>query len=124
REAAVRPRTAAQFPAIADLLRFTVSAVNSAATNDTCTADQQTGHNLRVIDRIPLGVTVDEASITVQTDNGTPIATTGTIAACPANLQFVGCDPEPASDTSRQCLTVNAGDLASQQTKKVSFIAT
>jgi uncharacterized repeat protein (TIGR01451 family) len=113
-----------QIPAIGDPIRFTVSAVNSAATNANCTAAQQTGHNLRVIDRIPLGVTVDLASITVQTDNGAPVPTTGTIAACPANLQFVGCDPEPASDTSRQCLTVNDGDIAPQQTKKISFIAT
>jgi uncharacterized repeat protein (TIGR01451 family) len=112
-----------QTPAVGDPIRFTVSAVNSAATSDSCTADQQTGHNLRVIDRIPLGVTVDQASITVQTDNGAPTPTTGTIANCP-DLQFVGCEPEPASDTSRQCLTVNAGDLGPQQTKKVSFIAT
>ena len=113
-----------QIPAVGDPIRFTVSAVNSAATSDTCTAAQQTGHNLRVIDRIPLGVTVDLASITVQTDNGAPTPTTGTIAACPADLQFPGCEPEPASDPSRQCLTVTAGDIAPQQTKKVSFIGT
>jgi uncharacterized repeat protein (TIGR01451 family) len=114
-----------QIPAVGDPIRFTVAAVNSAATSDSCTAAQQTGHNLRVIDRIPRGVTVDLASITVQTEDGTPVPTTGTVANCSATLEFGdGCSPEPSSDPTRDCLTVSAGDIAPQQTKKISFIAT
>jgi len=114
-----------QTPAVGDPIKFTVSAVNSATTSETCNATQQTGTNLRIIDRIPKGVTPDLTTITVQTDNGTPVAGTGTVAKCSASLQFGdGCAPEPSSDATRDCLTVNAGDLAPQQTKKVSFIAT
>ncbi len=119
----VTPKTP-QVPAIGDPILFTIAATNSTAPNQTCPAGAQTGHNLRVIDRIPKGVTIDTATITIQTDNGTPVPTTGTIAACPASLQFSGCSGEPASDPSRQCLTVADGDLAPQQTKRISFIAT
>ena len=118
---------ASQIPAPNDPIRFTVSAINSAATSPSCTADQQTGHHLKVIDRIPRGVTLDPTSITLQIDNNAPApvaATDVSVGPCSADLQFVGCEPEPASDSSRQCLTVQAGDLAPQQTKKVSFIAT
>jgi hypothetical protein len=77
-----------------------------------------------VIDRIPRGITVDPASITIQIDDGAPTATTGTIAACSADLQFTGCSGETASDASRQCLTVTDGDLTPGQTKRIAFIGT
>lgn len=112
-----------QVPAIGDPIRFTVAATNSAVLNEAC-GGSQTGHHLRVIDRIPRGVTVDPTSITIQTDNGTPVPTTGTIAPCAANLEFTGCNGEPASDGTRQCLTITDGDLAPAQTKRISFIAT
>ena len=117
----VTPKTP-QVPAVGDPIRYTVAATNSTVANESCAAGAQTGHNLRIVDRIPIGVTVDPASITIQTDNGAAVPTTGTIAACPAGLVFTGCPGE--SDSGRQCLTVSGGDLPPSQTKRISFIAT
>jgi hypothetical protein len=80
-----------QIPAANDPIRFTISAINSTALSDSCPAGSQTGHNLRVIDRIPIGITVDPLSITIQTDDGPLVPTTGTIAPCDGDLQFTGC---------------------------------
>jgi hypothetical protein len=113
-----------QIPAVGDPIRFTITAANSAVANPSCAAGAQTGHNLRVIDRIPLGITVDTTSITIQVDNGAQVPTTGSIASCSGSLQFTGCGDEKVSDTSRQCLTITDSDITPGQTKKIRFIGT
>ncbi|MGH7898377.1 MAG: hypothetical protein ACREQQ_10520, partial [Candidatus Binatia bacterium] len=113
-----------QNPQPGDPIRFTISAVNRAVANTACPAGSQVGHTLTIIDRIPLGVTVDTSSITIQTDDGPPVSATGTIADCGGALRFPGCSPEPETDADRDCLTVVAGDINPQQTKAISFVAT
>jgi len=119
----ITPKTQ-QIPAIGDPIRFTIAATNSAVANDSCPAGSQTGHNLRVIDRIPIGITVDTTSITIQVDNGLATPTTGTIAACNGDLEFTGCSGEDPTDATRQCLTVVDDDITPGQTKRISFIGT
>lgn len=92
-----------------DIIKFIVSAVNSAA----CPAA-----GLQIIDRIPLFVTVDESSIKLDDQ---PVNFTK--AACPDDAEF-NCPGEQAIDTSRQCIFVDAGDLAANATKNLTYNVT
>jgi uncharacterized repeat protein (TIGR01451 family) len=93
-----------------DKINFTLRARNTGAVNAT---------NLRFVDRIPTSVTVDQASILL--DGAT---TPFTIGNCPGNLSFTKCAGEAASDTSRQCLTVQDGALNAGQIKNLTFSVT
>lgn len=93
-----------------DIIEFALEAVNSAP----CAAV-----GLQIIDRIPFFVTVDQGSIKLdgQTVNFT-------IAACPGDKSFNFCPGEEVIDTSRQCLTVDLGDLPANATKRLTYNVT
>ena len=114
---------ASGIPSPGDKIRFTVEVVNSSGC--------ATATNLKVIDRIPQGVTFDTGSTQIQTCPSTtpectaattPIA--GTVNDCDPSLQFQSCTGEPASDDTRQCLTVADGDVPPNTSKNVIFTVT
>ena len=97
-------------PAVGDRIRYTVDLINSGCV---------TAPGVVVLDRIPLGTTFVAGSVAV---NGTPMASI-TTANCP-DVAFPGCDPA-AADTSRQCLTIPAGDIPVSTTPtQVAFTVT
>jgi uncharacterized repeat protein (TIGR01451 family) len=93
-----------------DRIRYTIDLINSGCA---------TAQGVVVLDRIPVGTTFLAGSVTV---NGTQMSSI-TTANCP-NVAFPGCDPEDA-DTSRNCLTIPAGDIPVSTTPtQVSFTVT
>jgi uncharacterized repeat protein (TIGR01451 family) len=97
-------------PDVGDRIRYTVDLINSGCN---------TAQGVVVIDRIPRGTTFLAGSVTVA---GTPMPNI-TTANCP-NVAFPGCDPAGA-DTSRQCLTIPAGNIPVSTTPtQVGFTVT
>jgi uncharacterized repeat protein (TIGR01451 family) len=97
-------------PAVGDRIRYTIDLINSGCITAT---------GVIVVDRIPLGTTFLAGSVVV---NGTPMSSI-TTANCP-NVAFPGCDPSGAN-TSRQCLTIPAGDIPVSTTPtQVAFTVT
>ena len=97
-------------PDSGDRIGYTITVQNSGS---------QAATGVVVRDRVPLGVTMDNTSFEL---GGNPV--TPTIAACPSNVSFPGCPGEAEQDDTRQCFTVNVGDVAAGSSVNLTFEAT